>query len=102
MKRVCRFIRLSLLKIIVALVFQEIPVGIIPVVSVCNEKILPAVIIIIAKQGCPTPVGFGYSCELSDLAIRSITVVEVEHVSHVLKIESIKNHKRVMFVVFRT
>src|SRR5258706_7995456 len=102
MKRVCRFIFFSFLKIIVPLVFQEIPVGVVTVVSVGNEKVLPAVVIIITKQRCPAPIGLGYPRELSDLTVCSITVVQVEHISHVLKIKAIENHEGIMLIVFRT
>src|SRR5882762_2823243 len=101
MKCVCGFICFSFLKIIVTLVFQEVPVGIVPVISVGNKKVLPAVVIIISKQRRPAPIGLGYSGELPDLAIRSVAVVEVKHVSHVLKIKTIEYHQRIMLIVFR-
>src|SRR5260221_13672207 len=102
MKGICRFIGFSFLKIIVALVFQEIAVGIVPVIPVGNEKVLPAVVVIISKQPRPAPIGIGYSGELPDLAIRSIAVVEVKHVSHVLKIKTIEYHQRIALIIFRT
>ena len=65
-------------------IIDEIEVRIVAVIAVSDEKVFPAVVIIVGQQGGPAPIGVRHTRQLTDFAERAVAIVELEHIAHVL------------------
>src|SRR5690606_4717655 len=72
--------------------FGEVVIGEVTLESVRNENIRDTVNVEVFYQYTPAPVGIGHSGELADLAECAVSIVQVKHIAHILRMQTASNH----------
>ncbi len=67
---------------------QEVHVGVVAQVAVGDVEVFPAVVVEVGEQGRPTPIGVGKPGELPYFLKLPVAVVDLQHIAHILVVET--------------